>query len=231
MTKKFTLVKTEILSGTITVLVLLVLFWVTTTLSQEEAVFYIDQAGIFGPLIFIVLTLATYIFAPVGSAPIVYAGYFAFGRNVVFLTALVSYLSFALNFWIARRWGKPVVERLIGVKRTERINMFIKNHGLWTLFFLRAFQSGLGDYISYIYGLTSIHFTAYFLVSVAASVPGIVILYVLSHITNDPLMFTIASWIIGVALSGLYLIFQVAIQEYKKMKARRLKLERNEYVR
>ena len=123
------------------------------------------------PLIFICLQIIFDLFAPLSSTPLFFAGFALFGKNIILYHFLANLVSFSLNFWLARLWGKRLVKKFVGQKNLDKIDRLGDRFGLRALIFLRLGQWYLNDFTSYAYGLTSIKFWPYFLVSFFSSLP------------------------------------------------------------
>jgi uncharacterized membrane protein YdjX (TVP38/TMEM64 family) len=152
------------------------------------------------------MLLLTYIVAPLSSSPFVFAGFYAFGQDVVLYTFIASWISSAVNFWISRMVGREPIERLMGTDRMNGVDRLTRNYGLVALFVLRVFESEFHKMISYAFGLTSVAFARYMIVSTAGMIPGTVIWYILSQHVDGPLMFTVLTQAFGIGLSGLFIL-------------------------
>ena len=97
-----------------TVLVILAVYFLSRSISQDEIRIFVSQFGPYAPIIFILVTLPAYILAPLSGSPMLYAGYYIFGQKVILYSTIAAFISFAVNFWIARKWGRPIVEKLVG---------------------------------------------------------------------------------------------------------------------
>jgi uncharacterized membrane protein YdjX (TVP38/TMEM64 family) len=131
----------------------------------------IEEAGIFAPLLYIAIKAATYIFAPLTSGPIqVIAGkLFGSVELGVLYTLIGEVLGGSISFWIARRFGRPVVLRFVGKKGMEQVEDFYQNRmGGWiSLAVARLVLFSLWDFLSYAAGLAqSVSFKAYLAVSI-----------------------------------------------------------------
>lgn len=185
---------------------------------------YIKGAGIWGPLVYVVLLLITFIIAPLTGFPIVVIGIGAFGvAQALFITYLVSLLAAAINFYISHFLGRSVVARLVGKKGLEKIDKLAEKFELEALILSRLFQGFLFEWISYAAGFTNIRFRVFFLVTAFGCLPYFVIIYYYStHITNLTELF------IKVALTNyallpipfLYFLSKRAILRLKKKKNR-----------
>ncbi len=185
--------------------VLILIIFLRSLFPEEYVQEVIFKAGPLGPLVYILLSIAVYIFAPFLAPPLVYVGYYAFSRNVVWYASIASFICFFTNFWIARLWGRSWVERMVGKSVMKKVDLTSKNYGLTTLFFLRVFQGGMNDVISYVGGLTTIPFRSYLIVSTFGLLPGAVLWYWLSLAVHDSVEFFVVSTAMSFFLSGLFL--------------------------
>ena len=199
-------VKDNMYASLLTILLFVAVFYLFNSYNEESLRSFIFKAGVWAPLVFVLILLFTLVFAPLGGTPILYVGYQAFGINVIFLATLVSYISFIINFEIAKRRGRPIVRKLVGEVRIEKIDKIVSSHGLWTLFLLRVFQGGIHDFVSYAYGVTSIHFLPYFVISVLATIPGTAIWYYLTTHVQSAEAFTLINWGLVLVFAGLYML-------------------------
>jgi uncharacterized membrane protein YdjX (TVP38/TMEM64 family) len=135
----------------------------------DEMQNFIAQAGILAPLAYIAIKALTYVVAPLTSGPIqVFAG--ALFGNVwlgVIYTLIGEVIGGSVSFFIARRFGRPVVQRLVGKEGIKQIDDFYENKlGGWrSLAIARIVLFSVWDFLSYACGLTPIRYRTYFLVS------------------------------------------------------------------
>lgn len=199
----------------LTVLLLLGLYLISIKIPQEAIRSFIDSFGPFGPAVFIITMLLTFIFAPLSGSPLLFVGFLLFGRNVIWYTMVSALLASITNFWIARVWGRPLIGKFVGEENIKKIDKLSQNYGLGMLFILRIFQGGIGEFVSYAAGLTSIKFTSYILVSTLGMIPGTVIWYLLSSIISSPLEFTILSTFMAFIFSIIFIISTLIIKKLK----------------
>ena len=191
----------------VTVLLFVILFLLSQLIPQETLRTLIDRAGAFGPAVVILLALTAYIIAPLSSSPIILVGYYAYGQDVIWLISLAALISFATNFFIARRFGRTLAERFAGPENLKKVDRLAGRYGLFILFFLRIFQGAIHDVISYAAGLTSMKFSAYFIVSAVALVPHALIWYYFSLRADDPVSFIALTALITFLLSMVFIFF------------------------
>lgn len=152
------------------IFVSLIIFLLGSKVSSDEISEVVQKAGVFGPLLYILIFASTHVIAPLSGTPVFFAGFGLFGDKIQIYTYLATMLSAIVNFWISRIWGRDLVKKLAG-KDLEKIDEFTKDYGIKSLIFLRVFQGHLVDFISYAYGLTNIKFTPYIIVSALAPIP------------------------------------------------------------
>ena len=173
------------------VLFILLISLLSLLIPKEPIKALVQQAGIFAPLVFTLLNLSTFIIAPLSGTPMMAVGYYLFGSQVIIYGFLANILASIINFWISRLWGINLVSKLVGKNNMQKLNDFANQYGLIALFISRFFLRGFVDIISYAAGLTSIKFTPYIIISILADIPGVILLYYLSSLTNNVAQFTL----------------------------------------
>jgi len=171
---------------TILVIVSLVIYWSGSRVKSKDIINLVEQAGIWAPLVYIILFALTHIIAPLSGTPVYFAGYVLFKNRIQIYTYLATMLSATVNFWIARKLGRDLVAKLLGKKDMNKIDQFTEDFGVKSLIFLRLFQGHLVDFISYAYGLTSIKFTSYIVITVLAPIPWLLLwqFYIFPRVNN-----------------------------------------------
>lgn len=130
----------------------------------------IEDAGPWAPLVFILVKISTYVFAPLSSGPIQLSAGILFGLwPGTFYTLIGEVIGGSISFLIARRFGRPIVRRLVGEDGLKRVDSFYETVGEWrSLLYARLFLFSIYDFISYAAGFTPIKLRAYVLVSIFA---------------------------------------------------------------
>lgn len=148
----------------------------------------IAQAGIFGPLLYIGLRALTYIVAPLSTGPMLFASAAMFGAPEAIVYSIVGEtLGGCVNFGLARRFGRPVVSRLVGRDGMPRVEKFYRLlSSPWVLVYARLFLFSIYDFISYAAGLTALKFREYVVISLFVGlVPTIGAILIGSTLTGD----------------------------------------------
>ncbi len=128
----------------------------------------IEQAGPFAPLLFIAARVTTYVVAPLTTGPILFLSGIIFEPIPAILYSLFAeVLGGAINFWIARLFGRRVVLRLVGADGMARVDQFTAQLASWQMLaYARLFLFSIWDFLSYAAGFTAVSFRPFLIVSV-----------------------------------------------------------------
>ncbi|KKQ97288.1 MAG: hypothetical protein UT24_C0002G0037 [Candidatus Woesebacteria bacterium GW2011_GWB1_39_12] len=198
------------------VVISLLLYLLSRSFSEKEIITFINDAGFFAPVVYILLTLLTLVIAPFSGTPIIFAGYYAFGQRVIFYSIVAAYISYVLNFWIARKWGRTIVGKFVGKEDMKKVDELTKDYGIVTLVFLRIFQGSINDFVSFAMGLTNMKFKIYLVVSLLASIPGTILWYYLSLNADTPAQFTIIMLVLTLTLSFVFIMGSIFWKKFLK---------------
>ena len=113
--------------------------------------------------IYILFLIASEVIAPVASLPILPLSVSVWGSFWAAIITLSGWFAGAIiSFWIARRFGRPLVAKMIDINRLEQLSGFIPEKNLfWIVIALRVIFPT--DIFSYVLGLfTNVGFWAYF---------------------------------------------------------------------
>ena len=197
------------------ILISVVIYFLGKQIPQESIQNFIKQFGPWGPIIFIIVGLIPYVIAPISGIPGLIAGYYLFGPTTIFYLYPIALLGFSINFLISRKFGRPFLARFLDKKSIGAIDKLARDHGILTLVALRIFQGGLGDYVSYAYGLTKITFRRYFLVSSLAIMPGQAVWYYFARKTNNIEGFLAVNWIMATIFICTFVLGRYLFSKYR----------------
>jgi len=133
---------------------------------------WIDAAGIFGPLLVVALMSLAIVASPLPSAPIALAAGAAYGHTFGTILVVVGAQFGAITaFLLARRLGRPFVERHLGCKVALG---FLGSQNTLTLivFGSRLLPFLSFDLISYAAGLSPLHLWRFALATLAGIIPA-----------------------------------------------------------
>lgn len=181
-------------------------------IKPEEIVSVIRGAGFWAPVLYVLIMASTFVIAPLSGTPVFFAGYMIFENMVQVYGYFAALLAATINFWIARKWGRDLVQKLVGKKNIAKVDQFTQDYGIKSLIFLRFFQGHLHDFISYAYGLTNIKYLTFMIISTLTPIPWLLFwqLYVFKKIDNigDLAIWTVITlipfFIISVVLAFKY---------------------------
>lgn len=204
----------------VVVLAVLALVWFQRSLVLELLSFlgnrqafteYIHSFGLLGPIVLLVLQTAQILISILpGDLFYLSAGY-VYGLTLGFVLNLsVTTGAGLLAFLIARRWGRPVVDRLAPARVIDRWDETARRHGF--PFFLMSFMLPVfpTDTMNYVAGLSPIPWPQFALASLLGRAP-LVFLYTLlgAHSTDlAALGLSPLTWaVVALVIAGLYILW------------------------
>lgn len=162
------------------------IYFLSEKINTQAIVLLVKKAGVWGPLVYILLQSLTLIIAPISGSPVLFAGYMLFGKDVQLYSYAAAIFSGAVNFLIAKKYGRRIVIKMVGAKNIDKVDEFTKDYGIKMLIFLRLFQGQFFDFISYAFGLTEMQFWPYFIVTLLAPIPWTILwyFYLFNYVNN-----------------------------------------------
>lgn len=146
--------------------------------NQEDVTKWLSNFGPFVILVYILLQIITVVLAPIGGFFLQITLIALFGPGIALtLSYLVVTPTYLLNFYLAKKYGRPLVEKIIGKTSMGKIDHYVQDLGTFTLVVLRVFQGGSFDYLSYGIGLTKTPFKTFAIVNFLAGIPGTILTY------------------------------------------------------
>src|SRR6185369_1051677 len=115
--------------------------------------------------------------APLSGAPLIITGSVLFGTWEGLSYILIGdLLGGNLNFWIARRLGRPGIRRFVGAKAIRQVDATVRHVGGWRALLVASLLfSTLYDFIIYAAGLSNLKYRHYFWITLVGCVPTVVI--------------------------------------------------------
>lgn len=196
----------------------IVIYFLGKAIPQETIQNFIADFGPWGPVIFIIVSLIPYVIAPINGIPSLIAGYYLFGPTTILYLYPAALLGFSINFLLSKKFGRPFLSRFMDKKSLNIIDRLANDHGVLTLIALRIFQGGLGDYVSYAYGLTKISFKKYFVISALAIIPGQAIWYYFARKSTNIEGFLALNWGLAAVSIGVFLSVRYLFAKYVELK-------------
>ncbi|MBD1943091.1 TVP38/TMEM64 family protein [Coleofasciculus sp. FACHB-712] len=144
--------------------------WLLNKYGIEQVREQVEQFGIWAPAIVFGLRF-TSIIVPVlpGTAYAILAGgLFGFAQGLL-VVALADLASCTFNFYIARRYGRGLVERFVGQQFMEKVDRLAQQHLEGNFFLMTGLlMTGLFDFVAYAAGMTTMRWQSYFLALVVS---------------------------------------------------------------
>ncbi len=192
------------------VLIPVVIQWILPAATSGALRQRIESLGIFGPLVVIIYTVVSHVFAPVAGSPGMIMGLSLFGIvQTSFYLYVGSLISAVINFYIAKIFGRQIVEKLAGKHAMTDIDNFVSKAGNSVLIFCRLFGFPIFEIISYAAGLTNIRFRDYFLITaVCGAIPNIFMILIFRHTDfSDPV--SLLFWFGSIIIIGAIFIWTI----------------------
>ena len=189
----------------------------TVLVNPEKFTSWLSSFGVFVILIYALIQPLTIIIAPIGGF-FMYIAVMAIFKPFygLILVYLVTTPIYCVNFYLAKRFGRPLVQKLIGKAGIAKIDHIAKDLGTTTLIILKVFQGSYFDYISYAVGLTQIPFKTFVIVNFLGGVPSILISYfVLTRFENFTLGI-LAVLVVSYTMIGVSFILHHIVKKHKQ---------------
>ncbi len=175
--------------------VVLLLLW------PDDIQALVEQWGIWAPLGIVALRCSSIVFPVLPSSLYSVMAGAVLGLWPGILTiAIADLVSCSLTFSLTRRWGRPLVAKLVGERWLFRVEQISETYVEGNTFLIAAIMmTGLFDFASYAVGLTRTPAPRYGLalvIAVIVSTPPVVAIG--AGLTNQ------GSWLLGLALLAVF---------------------------
>lgn len=133
----------------------------------------IEGAGIWAPVVYVLLKASTYVIAPLSGTTIKLASGALFGVwDGMVLSLAGDTLGACINYWIARSLGRKGITKFAGKKALDRVDATASKVGGWrVLLAARVLLSPIYDFISYAAGLARFPFGQFLAVTAIGGIP------------------------------------------------------------
>lgn len=127
----------------------------------------IRNQGLKGQLIYVLYLVAAVVFSPLNSLVIKPVVLLSYGYwTAVILAFIGTTIGGTVNFFLAKKFGRPIISKLAGEKPLKKIDDMTNAIGNQTFLLFRIVGANYYDYLSYAAGLTSLRFSFFILVTV-----------------------------------------------------------------
>lgn len=168
-------------------------FFAVQAIGPEQLQAMVTATGPLAPLVYVVLKAVTVVITPLSGTPLRLAAGALFGFwEGVALSVAAGVLGGSINFWIARRFGRRMVARLLGHGTLGRVEPMLDRLGNWkALAAARLFLAPLWDVLSYGVGLTRLRYRTYVTVAfIGDLIPTMILVGVGSSVMDVGVMST-----------------------------------------
>lgn len=174
--------------------------------NRDELVRIMNNIGPLAPLLYICLQILQTVVAPIPGQIVGGVGGFLFGGWGILWTTIGSIIGFWLVFLIARRFGRPLLEKIFKKPAVDKFDFIINAKGasliLFAIFLLPGFPD---DIVCYIAGLTQLSIKRLLVISVLGRFPTIVVTNMIgAGLGENNLGVVAAVSIIGVIVVGIF---------------------------
>jgi uncharacterized membrane protein YdjX (TVP38/TMEM64 family) len=175
----------------------------------------INGAGAVGPILVIALIMLEVVIAPIPGYFIAIASGYVFGW---FLGTIYSYigniLGASLAFYLSRRFGRPLIKRLVDEKKLGSYDKFIKKEGKLGLWLVYLFPIFPVDIVSFGVGLSNMKFKEFAPIILIAFISNMLLL---NHFGESLSRLNTKSGLIFMGVTVTFLLF-FALFVYHKLR-------------
>ncbi len=169
----------------------------------------IKSAGVWAPLLYIVIKSSTVIFAPLSGTPlyIFSVPLFGFWKGVLF-SVIGDFIGAIITFYISRFFGRPVVSYFAGKNNMEYIEKALLVMGTKKGFItMRLAAISMPEIASYAAGLTSINFLFFIIVHMLVHFIPVLIVSSIGLIFREHL----PAWLVTLGIISVSIVTIISI--------------------
>ncbi len=147
----------------------------STDQGREELALFIEQAGVFAPLVFVLMMSLQIIVAFIPGGPLEITGGFLFGGWLgTILTVTGAVLGTLLVYTLVRKFGRPLVNLFVSEEKFKKFSVLEDEDKLEFWVFVLFLIPGIPkDLLTYIVALTKIKCRQFLLLSTIARFPAL----------------------------------------------------------
>jgi uncharacterized membrane protein YdjX (TVP38/TMEM64 family) len=173
---------------------------------------WVEARGVLGVVVFILVMALSVLFAPIPNVPIFIAAGLAWGPvlGTVYCMAGLT-LGSAAAFFVARKFGRKHLPKLIGHHAASRLDSMVDNMGGKVVFWTRLMPGVNFDWISFVAGMTSVPFRTFIVYSFLGMIPPTAVTVAMGDgLTRNPAI-TLALggfWVVSILATAGYFWFR-----------------------
>lgn len=194
------------------------LFVVSKFLGPETLRAWVESAGVFAPLIFILAKASTIVIAPLAGSFLYPLAGASFGLTKgITLGVVGDALGSSIAFFISRKFGRPLAEKFLGGEASMLGNILAMIGTVRGFFAARFILITAHDLLAYAAGLTRLPYVPFILIQVGASlIPTSILTGLGSSLFSDAgISF---GWVFG-AMMGIGIVSSLAFTLYTYLNA------------
>lgn len=174
---------------------------------HDKVVAFVERAGFFAPLCYILLQIAQIILAPIPGQIVNGAGGFIFGWWGLLWTIIGSIFGYWIVLLLAKKFGRPLLEKIFKKESIDKFDFIFGDKAAIILFLIFLLPGLPDDMIGYMAGLTALPIKELLIIIIVGKLPvWIITNYIGMGLGESDLAPTIAISAIVVVLFILALI-------------------------
>lgn len=142
--------------------------------NREEMIAFVGSLGPLGPLAYIALQILQTVVAPIPGNVVGAIGGLLFGWWGILWTTIGATIGATLVFWISRRFGRTLVEKLVKKESLDKFDFVIGKRAGVILFLIFLIPGLPDDIVCYIAGLTDVPLKKLILIFALGRLPAVV---------------------------------------------------------
>jgi uncharacterized membrane protein YdjX (TVP38/TMEM64 family) len=174
----------KIIKQSCAVIFIVTLIYLLSAIDKQALESIALRLGWIGPVFLALVLVSTQVFAPLSGSAFYFIGIRLYGYEAILIMFYcTSMISAVLCFFIARKWGRDLVIKLVGKNAMARIDEIALIHEKSLLIIGRTLGYYFFDFISYALGLTKISFKKYITyTAVLTLIPSLLLYFVFKNL-------------------------------------------------
>ncbi len=137
---------------------------------------FVAGFGPLAPVVFVLLVAAQVVLAPIPGQAVGFVGGYLFGPVAGSVYAVLGLgIGSTVVFWLAKRYGRPFVERALPPETVDRFDAFVERAGTPALFLVFLIPGPPDDAVCFAAGLTDLRISRLVAIAVLGRAPSIVV--------------------------------------------------------
>ena len=182
---------------------------------RERVSSTISAAGVWAPVLYILLQIAQTVLAPIPGGVVGIVGGFLFGWWGVLWTLIGSTIGYAIALYLSRKLGRPFVEKVVSKELLNKFDYLADNRGPLVFFLIFLIPGLPDDIVMYIAGLSKISLRKLLAMATIGRIPAMIGTNMIGHsVGNADIVSTIAITTICVLILVIVAMKRDAIMKW-----------------